>query len=900
MSNYSLFLIIIIYLAILFFIAFFAEKNSKSKWVNNPYIYSLSLAVYCSAWTYYGSVGIAANSGIDFLPIYLGPVIAAPLWIVILRKIIRISKQQKISSIADFISLRYGNNRFLGALVTLVCFVGIVPYISLQLKALSDTFSIMADDSSYVSTNILDDSTFYIAVLLAVFATFFGTQKTDASEKHRGIVASVAFESVLKLLFFLIIGVYVTFYLFDGTTDIYNQMYQLADFKSLTTFNNVGDGFNWAFMIMLSFVAIFLLPRQFQVAVLENNREKYLKKAIWLFPLYLLLFNIFVIFIAWAGRLTFSDSVNAEYFTLLLPLHHENTFLALLVFLGGFSAVISMVVVSTLALSTMVSNNLIIPYGFLDAFSKNQTERNEKYIKNIRRLSIFSIIILAYFFYIAFSKALSLYAIGLISFVVIAQLAPSFFIGLFWNRGSSRAAIIGIIIGFCVSLYTLVLPFVMKTITGTNDFVEFGLFHIEALKPNALFGIDFLSAPAHAFFWSITINTLLYLVFSLTQKGHYRERNYAEMFVDSRNYSSLQDSALVWKGEAYVADIKKVLIRFLGETRANRALSIFFTKYNLPQDTQMADARLINFSEKLLTGSIGSSSAKILIASVVKEEQISLVEVLKILEESKETIASNRLLQEKSQELEQLTSKLKDVNLALISKDKQKDEFLDTVAHELKTPITGIRAATELILEDDDMPQNIKIQFLSNILQDSDRLSRLIHNILDFEKLETGRDELDLKPHDIQQTIVKAIASIQHIANKKAIRITNKNPHKFSVNYDEDRILQVLTNLLSNAIKFCPPDTGQITVDYRLGNSAIEVLVIDNGRGVSAVDLNFIFDKFYQTSEQNTIKPQGSGLGLAISQQIIKKHHGKIWVKNNQKSGATFGFKLPFNYLEHA
>ncbi len=187
MSNYSLFLIIIIYLAILFFIAFFAEKNSKSKWVNNPYIYSLSLAVYCSAWTYYGSVGIAANSGIDFLPIYLGPVIAAPLWIVILRKIIRISKQQKISSIADFISLRYGNNRFLGALVTLVCFVGIVPYISLQLKALSDTFSIMADDSSYVSTNILDDSTFYIAVLLAVFATFFGTKKPMLPKNIEGL-----------------------------------------------------------------------------------------------------------------------------------------------------------------------------------------------------------------------------------------------------------------------------------------------------------------------------------------------------------------------------------------------------------------------------------------------------------------------------------------------------------------------------------------------------------------------------------------------------------------------------------------------------------------------------------------------------------------------------------------
>ena len=314
-----------------------------------------------------------------------------------------------------------------------------------------------------------------------------------------------------------------------------------------------------------------------------------------------------------------------------------------------------MVVVSTLALSTMVSNNLVIPYGFLDKFIKNQPERNSKYIKTIRRVSIFTIIIAAYFFYVIFSKALSLYSIGLISFVIISQLAPSFFIGLYWNRGSSKGAIIGMIVGFCVAIYTLVLPFTLEAYTGTDDFRQYGLLGIEALKPYALFGIDFLSPPAHAFFWSITFNLFSYLMFSLMSKGNYRERNYAEMFVDSKNFTNLQDSALVWKGEAYVADIKNVLARFLGEKRATRALKIFFTKYKLSQDTQLADARLINFSEKLLTGSIGSASAKILIASVVKEEQISLVEVLKILEESKENIVSNKVLLEKSNELSQLT-----------------------------------------------------------------------------------------------------------------------------------------------------------------------------------------------------------------------------------------------------
>lgn len=895
MNNYLLVFIIIVYLAVLFFIAFLAEKKRQSKWVNNPYVYTLSLAVYCSAWTYYGSIGIAANSGIDFLPIYLGPVIAAPLWILLLRKIIRISKQHKISSIADFISLRYGNHRFLGALVTLICLFGTLPYISLQLKAVSETFEIISDETSYISTTILDDSTFYVALLLAIFAAFFGTQNTDASEKHKGIIASVAFESVLKLAFFLVIGAYITFYLFDGTSDIYNQMSKVNNFKALTTLGGVEDGFNWFFMIALSFMAIFLLPRQFQVSVLENNREKHLKKAIWLFPLYLLLFNLFVIFIAWAGKLTFGSSENAEYYTLLLPLQNGNSFLATLVFLGGFSAVISMVIVSTLALSTMVSNNLIIPYGFLDKFIKNQPERNSKYIKNIRRISIFIIIIAAYFFYVSFSKELSLYAIGLISFVIISQLAPSFFIGLFWNRGSSKAAIIGMISGFLVAVYTLVLPFTLEAYTGTDDFVQYGLKGVSVLKPYALFGIDFLSPPAHAFFWSLTVNLLCYLVFSLTSKGNYRERNYAEMFVDSKNFTTLQDSALVWKGEAYVSDIKNVLVRFLGEEQANRALNIFFTKYKLPPDTQLADARLINFSEKLLTGNIGSASAKILIASVVKEEQISLVEVLKILEESKENIVHNKALTEKSKELSQLSSKLKDVNEELITKDKQKDEFLDTVAHELKTPITGIRAATELLMDDDDeMPKEMKTQFLKNILQDSDRLGRLIHNILDFEKLETGRLNLDFQYQDLQKTIKKALASMSQIAAKKEVKLVNKNPHSYKLHYDEDRILQVLTNLLTNAIKFCEPNKGEIILDYKLGNNHVEISVTDNGKGIPKEDHEFIFDKFYQSKHQNTIKPQGSGLGLAITKQIIEKHHGKIWAKKDVKKGATLVFTLPF------
>lgn len=893
MSNWLLTIIILIYLSFLFYVAYIAEKNLKSKWVNNPYVYSLSFAVYCSAWTYYGSIGVAAESGVNFLTIYLGPVIAAPLWIVVLRKVIRISKQHKISSLADFISLRYGKNKFLGALVTVVCVIGILPYLSLQLKAVSETFKIMTQKSNYSSSSIFDDSTFYIALILAIFAAFFGTQKTDASQKHRGIIASTAVESILKLTFFLVIGVYVTFSLFNGSADIIEQFSSSENFKNIITIAGLEEGFNWFFTIMLSFIAIFLLPRQFQVSVLENNREKHIKTAIWLFPLYLLLFNIFVIFIAYAGKIRLGNDVNAEYFSLLLPLSENNIFLASLVFFGGLSAVISMVIISSLALSIMISNNLIIPYGFLTKFSKNKSDRNNRFIKNIRRIAIFFIIISAYAFYYNFSVELSLYSIGLIAFVVISQLAPSFFIGLFWNRGSSKGAIIGILGGFFITFYTLLLPFTIEALTGNNSFVEEGLFSISLLKPHALFGLDFLSPAAHAFFWSISVNLFLYIYFSLNSIGNYRERNYAEMFVDSNNYASLQDGAFVWKGEAYVEDIKSILTRFLGQQKTTKALRIFFTKYKISEDTKIADAKLINFSEQLLTGTVGSASAKILIGSVVKEEEVSLIEVLKVLDESKEALAESRLLKEKSKELSDLANQLKLANQELVEKDLQKDEFLDTVAHELKTPLTGIRASTELLLDDAEMPIEMKERFLNNMLQDTERLSRLINNILDFEKLETNRQELNFEKNDISNTIAKTVKVLQTNADKKQIRIQLKNQFSVNLYYDEDRMIQVLTNLISNAIKFSEPNKGIISVDYRMGNNNLIISVSDNGKGIAKEDQEYIFDKFYQSKNQNTIKPEGTGLGLAISKQIIEKHNGQIWVHKTSIEGTEFRIKIP-------
>ncbi|MFV7235483.1 ATP-binding protein [Flavobacterium sp. ZB4R12] len=895
MNSVGLLLILALYVLILFYIAYWAEKRSHSKWTNNPYIYSFSLAVYCTAWTYYGSIGLAANSGLSYIPIYLGPIIIVPTWMIILKRIIRISRVNKISSIADFISLRYGNSRFLGALVTMICVFGIVPYISLQLKSISDTFHIVSKTQS--SDNIFTDTTTYVCIALALFASYYGTRYVDASEKRRGIVTAVAMESILKLVFFLIVGIYVTYFVFDGFDDIYQKASVLENFDKKNSIGGITNGINWFFLCVLSMFAIFLLPRQFHTAIVENNKETHIRTAIWLFPLYLLLFNIFVFPIAWGGNILFEGKgLNSDTYSLLIPQFFNNNLLTVLVFLGGFSAAISMIIVSSIALATMLSNNLLIPYGFIGPLQNISQEKNSKRIVNSRKIGIFSLIILAYAIYRIFILDYSLVSIGLVSFVVIAQLAPSFFGAIFWKRGSKNGAIAGIILGFLICFYTLLIPYAIGITKSTSLFIQEGPWGIELLKPFQLFGLDYLEPIPHAVFWSLLFNVMSYAAISVSFRGNYRERNYAEMFVDIDTYITNHENAFVWKGTAYISDIQKVLQRFLGEERTKRALTIFNLKYNIDKNITTADARFIKFAENLLTGHIGTASAKILISSVIKEDKISLPEVLRILEESKENIIINKKLTDTSNELKKISEQLKNANQELVNKDIQKDEFLDTVTHELRTPITAIRAASEILHDDDDIPEELRKQFLQNIISESDRLNRLIDKILDLEKFETGKQKIYLSKNNISKTIKKTLDSVQQLIKNKKISIEFNNASKeIKAFYDEERIIQVIHNLLSNAIKFCSETNGKITISIIENKDVVEVSIHNNGKGIKAEDFEAIFDKFYQSRNQNVKKPIGSGLGLAICKQIIEHHKGKIWAESTEGAGATFIFTLP-NY----
>ncbi|WP_236688494.1 ATP-binding protein [Flavobacterium akiainvivens] len=518
---------------------------------------------------------------------------------------------------------------------------------------------------------------------------------------------------------------------------------------------------------------------------------------------------------------------------------------------------------------------------------------NTKRIVNIRKVGIFSLIIISYFIYRMVALDYGLVSIGLVAFVIISQLAPSFFGALFWRRASRLGAIWGIIIGFTVCTYTMLIPYVTGAANPNDQFVTKGLFGIAFLKPFALFGLDYLSPIAHAFFWSMLANVFTYMAVSVSFKGNYRERNYAEMFIDVDKYITMHENAFIWKGTAYTSDIVKVLKRFLGEERTGRALKLFNQKYGVENDQELADARLIKFAENLLTGHIGTASAKILISSVVKEEKITLPEVLRILEESQENISINKKLTETSRELKAATNQLQMANEKLVWKDRQKDEFLDTVTHELRTPITAIKAAGEILYDDDDIPDDMRRQFLQNIISESDRLNRLIDKILDLEKFETGKQKINIGLYNLTNTIVKALVPLQQLIRNKNITVIFDDNSRAEAEYDEDRLIQVITNLISNAIKFCPETEGRISISLENDTEVITATISDNGRGIKPEDIENIFDKFYQSTNQNIKKPVGSGLGLAITRQIVEYHKGKIWAENRAEGGASIIFTLP-------
>jgi Na+/proline symporter/signal transduction histidine kinase len=900
MNSVILVLASLLYLAFLFGVAYWAEKRSErgKSLVTNPYIYALSLAIYCTAWTFYGSVGRAVSHGIEYLSVYIGPTLMMPLWWIVVRKIIRICKVYRITSIADFISSRYGKNVTLGIIVTLVCLMGTLPYIAIQLKAISSSFRILTGTSDPKVQHIfLDDLTFYIAIGLGIFTIIFGTRKIDSTERHEGMVAAIAAESIIKALAFLVVGIFVTYGVFNGFGDIFNRASAIPSIKQqLLMTESSGEYSTWFWHIALSMSAIMFLPRQFQVAVVENVNEKHLNKAMWLFPLYLLVINIFVLPIAFGGALIFPhNNVNPDNYLLAIPLKFDKKFLALLTYIGGFSAATSMIIVETIALSIMVSNSLVMPVllAFPSVISKYGNNLSQL-VNNIRRVSIIIILLLAYTYAKAIAQYFSLVSIGMVSFAAVAQFTPAIIGGLYWKEGTKKGAIIGIVLGTFIWFYTLVLPSLIGAGIFPQSILDEGLWGVSALKPFALFGLEGMDTISHGLFWSIFFNLGCYLTFSMLTKATSIELNQAVTFVDIFSHSKFSDNTTIWRGTAYLHDIRTLLLNFFGEKRTDRVLRLFAQKHNLNLENKKADPKLVTYSEKLLAGVVGTASARIMVASISKEENISMDEVINILRASQELMVNNKELRRKSIELEKATSELKEANEILKRTDKLKDDFLSTVAHEIRTPLTSIRALSEIVYDNPDMDQEEREHFLGTVVKESDRLSRLINQVLDLEKYESGRQKITKEKVDIQDIIKDSIETLYQQAKEKGIKIVFI-PDRFAPKFeaDRDKLIQVVVNLISNAIKYCEADRGEIQIATHYVEGAIYTSIQDNGAGIAKEFQRLIFDKFFQAEDQTIKKPKGSGLGLAISKKIVELHQGQIWVESEVGHGSKFTFMLP-------
>ena len=899
MSAWLIVIVFICYMSLLFGVAFWAERRARQgrSVVSSPVVYSLSLAIYCTAWTYFGSVGRASVQGLGFLPIYLGPTLVAPLWIMVLKKMIHIIKNQRITSVADFISARYGKSAGLGIAATIIAVVGIIPYISIQLKAIVSSVEVLMGPAFQRGGPIYLDVGLYVAIALAVFAILFGTRRLDPNEHHEGLIAAIAFESVVKLIAFLAVGVFVTFVLYDGFGDLFSKGATVPDIAKLFRFESSGiDGGQWFWLIVLSMSAILFLPRQFHVAVVENTDPGFVNKAAWLFPLYLLLINIFVLPIAVGGLLEFPTGiVDPDTFVLSLPLSAGHDTLALLAAVGGFSAATGMVIVSVLALSIMISNNLVLPLLLQPSIlQRNDFTDLSPRLLGIRRVSIVIVLLMAYSYFKSVGAQYALVSIGLISFTAAAQFAPLIIGGIYWKRATRKGAMAGLLAGFVVWTYTLPLPTLVETGVLPESLMTEGLWGLNWLKPHNLFGLTGMDPISHGAFWSLLFNIALFSIVSVYTQQSALGISQADIFVNIYKYREGPSDYEMLRRQAKTRDLRLLLQRFLGQSKADVLLDEYSEANGVDLNKlREAPPDLVNYVEVQLSGAIGAASAQLIISSVSKEDPISLEEMFEALEQTREALAYSKALEEKSAELEQMTQQLQTANEQLQELDRLKADFITTVTHELRTPITAIKALAKILMDHPHLEAARQQEFLGILVSESERISRLINQVLDLEKLSSSASGGHKEIIDFAEIVQKSYLGLSRLMEEKDISAKLQIPNQpTTISGHRDRLTQVVVNLLSNAIKFCDAEAGSIKVTLTRESNRVRLTVSDNGPGIPAAQRAHIFERFTQLPGADGSKPQGSGLGLFISRTIVEDHGGQIGVEEGEDGGAMFWVEL--------
>jgi Na+/proline symporter/signal transduction histidine kinase len=684
------------YIGLLFVVASYGDRMRKLGRDGRlrMLIYPLSLAIYCTSWTFFGSVGLASRTGFEFLTIYVGPVLMIGLCFPLIIRIVRLAKAHNITSIADFIAARYGKAQAVAATVALIAIIGTIPYIALQLKAVSSSLSTIlaqAAPSAGMTQPVFGDIALFVALSMAAFAVLFGTRHIDATEHQDGLMLAIATESIVKLAAFLAVGVFVVFWMFDGPAALFAQAMERQDTAALLT--REPRLLLILAMTALSLFAIVLLPRQFHVAVVENNSEAEIKRAAWLFPFYLVLINLFVVPIALAGLLTFpSGGVDSDMYVLALPLSAGSDLLTITAFVGGLSAATAMVIVESVALAIMVSNDIVVPL-VLKRRETLITSRHDvgALLLRVRRIAIFVILLLAYMYYRSAGEA-QLASIGLLSFAAVAQLAPAFFGGLIWRRATARGAIAGMSAGIAVWAYTLLLPnFVDVGIVGQAILTD-GPWGLSVLRPQALFWLD-LPPLVHGVIWSLTINLAAYIGFSRAREPTPIERLQADLFVPS-NLAPMSPTFRLWRSSVTVEELTTTVARYLGEERTRTSFESFATARRISLEPKSeADFELLRQGEHLLASAIGAASSRLVLSLMLRKRTVSTKAALKLLDDANAAIHYNREILQTALDHVRQGIAVFNKDLQLICWNRQFGEILD-----LPPPLSSIGIGLDEIL----------------------------------------------------------------------------------------------------------------------------------------------------------------------------------------------------------
>ncbi len=636
------------YMLILFALAFYGDRRRAQgrSLIDNPYIYTLSLAVYCTSWTFYGSVGKAVTSGLGFLATYLGPTLGAISWWFIVRQLLRLCKENNITTLPDFLALRYGKSGKLGALATMGMLLAVVPYIGLQLKAVADTFTVLVSQGDFGAGGLPPHHTaLYAALLLAVFGILFGARHLDPTERHEGMVVAVAFESMVKLVAFLAVGFTVCWILFPGLGALFEAACSRPELCKVITFSGEGENNFQTFFVktVLAMGAVMLLPRQFHMAVVENVRERYLLTAMWLFPLYLLLINLFVLPIALSGILLGLPLQQADTFVLRLPLQHGYPWLALAAFLGGLSAATAMVIVAGVTTSTMLLNGLIMPI----LLRLKVAAIISSHLLQVKRVGIVGVILLGYLSYRLVGTRLMLVDMGHLAFLGVMQLAPLVLGALYWREANHQGALAGLSSGLLLWFYTAVVPPMVEGGWLPQTWLTSGPWGLTWLKPTALFGLSGLDPLSHAFFWSLGVNVLAFTCVSLLTKPTALEEELAVKFTGQEGADILTGRERRFTYLPSLEQLTNFMGKFIGTERAQEARQQFLLEVQIPEEDwgDREKRQLAEFVERTIAGSIGPAAARVIMDGYLSSVGSRLEEVFDLfgrvtssLEESQEQL----------------------------------------------------------------------------------------------------------------------------------------------------------------------------------------------------------------------------------------------------------------------